>query len=169
MAEWHHRHDGRESEWTPGVGDGQGGLACCNSWGCKESDTTERLNWTDSGQFHMYLRRWCILLMLYTTLCIFVRYICSLVFKVYFLIGLLYGCSIHYWKWSIAISTIIVLMFISSCSSSKLLYIFRCSGQWRKKWQPTPVFLPREYRGQRSRWAAVHRVGCTELDKTEAT
>ena len=32
---------------TPGVGDGQGGLACCDSWGCKESDTTERLNWTD--------------------------------------------------------------------------------------------------------------------------
>ena len=35
-----------EFEWTVGVGDGQGGLACCNSWGCKESDTTERLNWT---------------------------------------------------------------------------------------------------------------------------
>ena len=34
-------------EWTPGVGDGQGGLECCNSWGCKESDTTERLNWTE--------------------------------------------------------------------------------------------------------------------------
>ena len=33
--------------WTPGVGDGQGGLACCNSWGCKESETTERLNWTE--------------------------------------------------------------------------------------------------------------------------
>ena len=40
--------DGREFEWTPGVGDGQGGLACCNSWGRKESDTTERLNWTES-------------------------------------------------------------------------------------------------------------------------
>ena len=40
-------HDGRESEWTLGVGDGQGGLACCNSWGHKESDTTERLNWTE--------------------------------------------------------------------------------------------------------------------------
>ena len=39
--------DGRESEWTPGVGDGQGGLACCDSWGCKESDTTEWLNWTE--------------------------------------------------------------------------------------------------------------------------
>ena len=46
MAEWHHWLNGRESEWTPGVGDGQGGLACCNSRGHKESDTAERLNWT---------------------------------------------------------------------------------------------------------------------------
>ena len=44
MAKWHQRLDGHESEWTPGVGDGQGGPACCNSWGLKESDTTERLN-----------------------------------------------------------------------------------------------------------------------------
>ena len=35
MAGWHHRLDGHEFEWTLGVGDGQGGLACCNSWGCK--------------------------------------------------------------------------------------------------------------------------------------
>ena len=47
MAGWHHRLDGREFEWTPGVGDGQGGLACCDSWGHKESDTTEWLNWTE--------------------------------------------------------------------------------------------------------------------------
>ena len=47
MAGWYHWLDGRESEWTPGVGDGQGGLACCDSWGGKESDTTERLNWTE--------------------------------------------------------------------------------------------------------------------------
>ena len=46
-AGWHHWLDGREFEWTPGVGDGQGGLACCNSWGRKESDTTERLIWSD--------------------------------------------------------------------------------------------------------------------------
>ena len=46
MAGWHHLLDGHESEWTPGVVDGQGGLACCDSWGHKESDTTERLNWT---------------------------------------------------------------------------------------------------------------------------
>ena len=46
MAGWHHRLDGCEFEWTPGDGDGQGGLACCDSWCRKESDTTERLNWT---------------------------------------------------------------------------------------------------------------------------
>ena len=48
MAGWRHWLDGRESEWTPGVGDGQGGLVCCNSWGRKESDSTEWLNWTGS-------------------------------------------------------------------------------------------------------------------------
>ena len=42
-----HWLNGRESEWTLGVGDGQGGLACCDSWGRKEADTTERLNWTE--------------------------------------------------------------------------------------------------------------------------
>ena len=47
MAGWHHWLNGRESEWTPGVGDGQGALACCNSWGREESDTTEQLNWTE--------------------------------------------------------------------------------------------------------------------------
>jgi len=45
MAEWHHWLDGRECEWTLGVGDGQGGLVCWDSWGHGESDTTERLNW----------------------------------------------------------------------------------------------------------------------------
>ena len=44
MAGWHHWLDGHEFGWTLGVGDGQGGLACCGSWGRKESDTTERLN-----------------------------------------------------------------------------------------------------------------------------
>ena len=47
MAGWHHWLDGRESEWTPGAGDGQGGLACWDSWDHKESDTTEWLNWTE--------------------------------------------------------------------------------------------------------------------------
>ena len=47
MAGWHHQLDGHEFEWTPGVGDGQGGLVGCNSWGRKELDTTEGLNWTE--------------------------------------------------------------------------------------------------------------------------
>ena len=47
MAGWHHRLDGHEFEWTLGVRDGQGGLACCDSWGCKELDMTKRLNWTE--------------------------------------------------------------------------------------------------------------------------
>ena len=46
MVGWHHRLDGHGFWWTPGVGDGQGGLVCCDSWGCKELDTTEWLNWT---------------------------------------------------------------------------------------------------------------------------
>ena len=47
MGECHHRLDGHEFEWTPGVGDGQGGLACCDSWVHKELDTTEWLNWIE--------------------------------------------------------------------------------------------------------------------------
>jgi len=48
MAGWHHWLDGRESEWTPGVGDAQRGLACWDSWGHKEADMIERLNWTEN-------------------------------------------------------------------------------------------------------------------------
>ena len=47
MAGWLHWLDGHEFGWTPEVGDGQGGLACCNSWGRKELDMTELLNWTE--------------------------------------------------------------------------------------------------------------------------
>jgi len=51
MVGWHHRLNGHGFGWTPGVGDGQGGLACCGSWGLKESDTTEQLNWTHKWEF----------------------------------------------------------------------------------------------------------------------
>ena len=44
---WHHWHNGHGFRWTQGFGDGQGGLACCGSWDRQESDTTERLNWTE--------------------------------------------------------------------------------------------------------------------------
>ena len=55
MVRWHHRLNGREFGWTLGVGDGQGGLECCTSWGHKELDTTEWLNWTE-----LQLKQWTL-------------------------------------------------------------------------------------------------------------
>ena len=100
IAGWHHQLDGHEFEWTLGVGVGQGGLACCDSWGRKELDTTDRLNWTKLN-----------------------------------------------WRW-------LKWLKKSACQC-------RSHGKqefdpwvrkifWRRKWQPTPVFLPGKSRGQRS-------------------
>ena len=55
MAGWHHQLNGHEFGWTPGVGDGQGDLACRDSWGRKESDTTERLKWTELNHHLCFL------------------------------------------------------------------------------------------------------------------
>ena len=60
MAGWYYRLDGHEFEWTLGVGDGQGGLACCDSWGLKESDTTEWLNWTAQILSAFFNTYWCM-------------------------------------------------------------------------------------------------------------
>ena len=60
MAGWHHWLHGHEFEWTLGVGDGQGGLACCDSWGRKESDTTEQLNWTELKK-ERWEQKWTLL------------------------------------------------------------------------------------------------------------
>ena len=62
MAGWHHRLYGCEFEWTPGDGDGQGGLACCDSWGRKESDMTGQLNWTEL-KGNLFLAFWTSLLL----------------------------------------------------------------------------------------------------------
>ena len=64
---WHHWLYGRESEWTPGVGVGQGGLAWCDSWGRKESDTTERLIWSD--------KTWTYLAILLLEMCLSKNYV----------------------------------------------------------------------------------------------
>ena len=60
MAGWHYWLDAHEFEWTPEVGDGQGGLECCDSWGRKQSDTTEQLNWTELrvNIIHYYFMYW---------------------------------------------------------------------------------------------------------------
>ena len=57
MSGWHHWLDRHESQWTPGVGDGQWGLVCRGSWGSKESDMTEQLNWTD---WKLHIRYWAV-------------------------------------------------------------------------------------------------------------
>ena len=54
MVGWHHRLNGHGFGWTLGFGDGQGGLVCSSSWGHRESDTTERLNWTNISKFVDY-------------------------------------------------------------------------------------------------------------------
>ena len=57
MVGWHHRLNGHEFMQTLGVGDGQRGMACCNPWGHRESDTTEWLNWTeDHGIWSHHLK-----------------------------------------------------------------------------------------------------------------
>ena len=56
MIGWHHQLNGHEFEETPGVGDGQGGLVCCSPWSCKESDTTEQLNWTMNNHHTKWLK-----------------------------------------------------------------------------------------------------------------
>ena len=54
MVGWHQQLNGHEFGWAPGVGVGQGGLACCSSWGRKESDMTEWLNWTELEVFYLW-------------------------------------------------------------------------------------------------------------------
>ena len=60
MAGWHHWLDGQEFGWTPGVGDRLRGLACYDSWGRKQSDMTERLNWTELNRFLLFWYMWSV-------------------------------------------------------------------------------------------------------------
>ena len=63
MVEWHHLLNGHEFGWTPGVGDGQGGLACCSPWRHKQSDVTEWLNWAELNWRKVFgkIFRWSVL------------------------------------------------------------------------------------------------------------
>ena len=60
VVRWHHWLNGHGFGWTLGVGDGQGGLACCGPWGCKELDMTERLKWTESSWLPSELANWSL-------------------------------------------------------------------------------------------------------------
>ena len=60
MVGCYHQLSGQEFRWTPGVGDGQGGLACCGMWSRKESDMTERLNWTELKAIKLFSWNLCL-------------------------------------------------------------------------------------------------------------
>ena len=68
MVGWHHWLNGHEFEQTPGVGDGQGGLACCSPWGRKESDVTERLNWWLTLSTSSYVSDYICIFFTYVTI-----------------------------------------------------------------------------------------------------
>ena len=107
MAGWHHWLDRHEFEWTPGVGDGQGGLACCDSWGRKESDTTEWLNWTELNVFFGEMSiwvfcpffDWVLLLLLFMCIsCVFWKLspCCLCHLQIFSLVGLMLFLSLFY-------------------------------------------------------------------------
>ena len=79
LVGWHHRHNGHGFGCIPGVGDGQGGLACCGSWCCKESDMSERLNWPELNWADIWEREWNIVQTLLFFICLFVFHLFSLV------------------------------------------------------------------------------------------
>ena len=88
MAGWHHRLDGRKSEWTPGVGDGQEGLGCCDSWPRNESDSMELLNWTELNHLpqltELNIYRWIHMFwLILSTLIIFTYMIINNILIVY--------------------------------------------------------------------------------------
>ena len=117
---WHHRLNGHEFGWTPGVGDGQGGLVCCSSWGCKELDMTKRLNWTYYivvvFAIHRHDFSWDLLTLEASQVAPVVKNLPAKVENIR-------DTGFDPWVEKIP---------------------------WRWAWQPTPVFLPGESHGQRS-------------------
>ena len=150
MAGWHHWLDGRESEWTPGVGDRQGGLACCDSWGCKDSDMTERLNWTELRSCLMgnialkspkaqYILILAVFLWFNIVTSLKTLIISSQVF-------LIYGASLV----AQMVKNLPIIWETQVRSLDQKIH-------WRREWQPTLVFLENSMdRGPW--WAIVHGV-----------
>ena len=132
-------------EQFSGAGDGQGGLVCCSPWGWKESDTTERLNWTDPNSY-LNISQECLEKAM-------APHSSTLAWKIPWSEepGGLQSMGSHRvghdWATSLSVFTFM---------------------HWRRQWQPTPVFLPGESQGRGS-LVGCHLWGRTELDTTEAT
>ena len=195
MAGWYHGLDGRESWWTPGVGDGQGGLACCDSWGHKELDMTEGLNRTEiERDLRINMVDWLALEWLSATKPIGRLNIITQVRDDR--IWTRREISKHFWKgpdskytglgttqfchgthsstlaWKIPwteepgrLQSMGLLGVRHDWATSLSLFTFT---HWRRQWQPTPVFLPGESQGQGS-LESCHLWGRTESDTPEVT
>ena len=157
MVGWHHWLNGHESEWTPGVGDGQGGLACCSPWGRTELYTTERLN--NSNKMLDISPVWYVGLQ-------FIRYpvVCPS--------GEGNGTPLQYSRlenhmdggaWWATVRGVTK----SRTQLSDFTFTFTFM-HWRTKWQRTPVFLPGESQGWES-LVGCHLWGLTESDTTDVT
>ena len=107
MVGWHHQSDGHEFEQAPGVGDGQGSLACCSPWGCKELDTTERLKWTDLTFYYCWILlsvkastsvslNLHFVYLLYNNIC-FIHFLCLKFFLIIHLLLKLPLCYLEIW------------------------------------------------------------------------
>ena len=144
MAGWHHWLNGRESEWTPGVGDGQGGLACCSSWGRKESDMTEQLNWTEcfirvsliKSSSHLIIIAWLVVSLFHLDYEFLKGRHRNILF-----ISPVSRIGASWWLSSKE----------STCQCRRHKFDPWVGNiPWRRKWQLTPVFLPGESQGQRN-------------------
>ena len=140
MVGWHHPLDGHEFEQSLGVGEGQGGLAFCSPWGGKELDMTEWLNW--------------IVIFSHKKECIWVSS------------NEMDEPGAYYTDWSKSERERLTLYINAHVESRKMILMKLFAGkqwkQWRRKWQPTPVFLSGESHGRGALWAAVYglqRVG----------
>ena len=116
MAGWHHWLDGHESEWTPGVGDGQGGLTCCDSWGRKESDTTERLNWTELM---------VALSLIFTSACRLFLIVASMGYSSLQFGGFSLWWLLLSWAWTPVMLASIIVMHGLSCSVASEIFLDR--------------------------------------------
>ena len=153
MVGWHHWFNGHEFEQAPGIGDGQGGLACYSPWARKDSDTTEQLNWTGKKKKKKGFGAInCISLYEFPEK------------------AMAPHSSTFAWK----IPQTEEPGGLQSMGSWRVGHDWATSlspftfMHWRRKWQPTPVFLPGESQGQGS-LVGCHLWGHTESDTTEVT
>ena len=119
MAGWHHRLDAYEFGWTLGVGGGQGGLACCNSWGRKESDTTEWLNWTELN-WVQDKTFWTLVVQ---------------------------KCGYTKCYWTKCVSPVVLAVKIPPANAGDMRHRFEPQVRkipWRRAWLSTPISLPGE-------------------------